>query len=147
MTKILNWIYYLLLPIIPDKQLVKIKFKHHIGYPINLRNPKTLNEKINWLKLNDRTPLHTQCSDKYLVREYIEDKIGKEYLVPLYFSSKNPKDIVPENIPDSPSIIKANHDSSGGIFVHDKSKINWSEVQQSFEERLKSNYCRETTSR
>ena len=140
MTKILNWIYYLLLPIIPDKQLVKIKFKHHIGYPINLRNPKTLNEKINWLKLNDRTPLHTQCSDKYLVREYIEDKIGKEYLVPLYFSSKNPKDIVPENIPDSPSIIKANHDSSGGIFVHDKSKINWSEVQQSFEERLKSNY-------
>ncbi|WP_396634860.1 ATP-grasp fold amidoligase family protein [Maribacter sp. R86514] len=140
MTKILNWIYYLLLPIIPDKQLVKFKFKHHIGYPINLKNPQTLNEKINWLKLNDRTPLHTQCSDKYLVREFIKDKIGEEYLVPLYFSTKNPKDIIAENIPDSPSIIKANHDSSGGIFVYDKSKINWDEVQQSFEERLKSNY-------
>jgi len=140
MTKILNWIYYLLLPIIPDKQLVKFKFKHHIGYPINLKNPQTLNEKINWLKLNDRTPLHTQCSDKYLVREFIKDKIGEEYLVPLYFSTKNPKDIIAENIPDTPSIIKANHDSSGGIFVYDKSKINWDEVQQSFEERLKSNY-------
>lgn len=140
MTKILNWIYYLLLPIIPDKLLVKLKFKHHIGYPINLKNPQTLNEKINWLKLNDRTPLHTQCSDKYLVRDYIESKIGKEYLVPLYFTTKDSKDIVPENLPDSASIIKANHDSSGGIFVHDKSKINWSEVQRSFNVRLKSNY-------
>ena len=140
MKKVLNTIYYLFLPIIPDKVLVKIKFKHHLGYPINLKKPTTLNEKINWLKLNDRTPLHTQCSDKYLVRDYIESKIGKEYLVPLYFTTKDPKDIVPENLPDSASIIKANHDSSGGIFVHDKSKINWSEVQQSFNVRLKSNY-------
>ncbi|MBQ4915644.1 glycosyl transferase [Maribacter sp. MMG018] len=140
MKKALQSLFVFILPLIPDKQLVQLKFRWHMGYFPNLKNPSTLNEKINWLKLYDRTPLHTQCSDKYLVREYIKEKIGNQFLVPLYFTTTNPKEITPENISDVPCIIKANHDSSGGIFVHDKSEINWEDVQETFKERLKLNY-------
>lgn len=129
---------------LPDKTFAKFKFKWHMGYLPDLDNPTTLNEKINWLKLNDRQELLTLCADKYRVREYVLEKIGNQYLVPLYFHTEKPDEIVPENIPETPCIIKANHDSSGGIFVHDKTKINWKEVQKEFAERLTLNYYRES---
>ncbi|CAM3345834.1 ATP-grasp fold amidoligase family protein [Zobellia roscoffensis] len=142
--------YYLIQPIyflfglltkfMPDKNYIKLKFKWHMGYPLNLKNPETLNEKINWLKLHDRTPLHTMCSDKYKVREYVIGKIGNEYLVPLFLETFDPYEIKPENIPETPCIIKANHDSSGGIFVYNKSKVNWIEARKNLKKRLKQSY-------
>ncbi|CAN0573487.1 unnamed protein product [Ectocarpus sp. 12 AP-2014] len=140
MKNIINRLYHFISPIFPDKQLIQLKFRLHMGYNIDLKNPKTLNEKINWLKLNNRTPLHTQCSDKYLVRKYVERKIGNEFLVPLYLITKDPEDIIPENIKNIPCIIKTNHDSSGGIFVYNKSEVDWKAVQNSLGKRLKSNY-------
>lgn len=123
-----------------DKTFIKRSFKSNFGYEIDLKNPKTLNEKIQWLKLNHRTPLHTLCADKYAVREHIKKKIGAEYLVPLIFHTKNPTDIKPINLPDIPFIIKTNHDNSGHIVVKDKSKIDWNNVQDSLGKKLKRNY-------
>ncbi|MBC6997982.1 glycosyl transferase [Cytophaga sp. FL35] len=111
-----------------------------MGYSLDLKNPKTLNEKINWLKLHDRTALHTQCSDKYEVRKFVIEKIGEEFLVPLYFQTEDPNQIIPENITMTPCIIKTNHDSGGGVFVYDKNKIDWAAVQNSLGERMKHNY-------
>ena len=62
-------------------------FKKRFDYELNISNPKSINEKIQWLKLFDRTPLHTKCADKYLVREYIKEIIGEKYLIPLIFST------------------------------------------------------------
>lgn len=126
--------------IVPDKTFVKVKFLYHMGYPLNLDKPKTLNEKINWLKLNDRRKLHTICADKYEVRKYVSEKIGAQYLVPLYFETTNVKDIIPEDLPNSPCIIKTNHDSSGGFFIYDKEKINWKELRDKLNKRLKQNF-------
>lgn len=134
------YIFRLFIKTIPDRTFVELKFRWHMDYSLNLDNPKTLNEKINWLKLNDRTQLHTICADKYRVREYVSEKIGTDYLVPLYFQTDNPNELIPENISNIPCIIKANHDSSGGIFVYDKSKIDWVKVQEGFKKRLKQNY-------
>lgn len=111
-----------------------------MGKPLNLSKPRTLNEKINWLKLYDRTPLHTQCADKYTVRKYVTDQIGESYLVPLYFYTKNPKEIVPANIKQLPCIIKTNHDSGGGIFVYKIENIDWLVIQEKLTSRLKKNY-------
>lgn len=111
-----------------------------MNYPLNLEKPRTLNEKINWLKLNHRTELHTICADKYKVREYVTKKIGSAYLIPLYFQTKNPYELVPENITKFPCIIKTNHDSSGGVFVYDKNQINWKKTRRAFKVRLKRNY-------
>lgn len=147
-TKIGYWIISFLIKIylfflyhvMPEKMYLKRRFKKTFKREIDLDNPKTLNEKIVWLKLNDRTPLHTICADKYAVRNYIKEKVGEEYLVPLLYQTKNVKDIIPDNLPDIPLIIKTNHDSSGGIFVYDKSKIDWNEARKSLSDRLKKNY-------
>ncbi|MBU2938625.1 glycosyl transferase [Lacinutrix sp. C3R15] len=131
---------YLRYALIPDKTVIKKEFKTNLGYTPNFENPKTFNEKLQWLKLNDRTPLHTICADKYKVREYVKEKIGEDYLIPLVLETKNVRDIVPENLPDYPFIIKTNHDSSGGIIVRDKSKHNWINVQNTLAKFLNINY-------
>jgi hypothetical protein len=123
-----------------DKRHIEKTFKNKLGYDLSLENPKTLNEKIQWLKLNDRNPLHTLCADKFAVREYVKEKIGGQYLIPLVFYTENPADITSENIPDFPCAIKTNHDSSGVIIVKDKSRIDWQNVQNTLAESLRKNY-------
>lgn len=61
-------------------QILKKIFKEMTGEKLNLRNPKTFNEKIQWLKLYDSTPLKTRLTDKVLVRDWVKEKIGEEYL-------------------------------------------------------------------
>src|SRR5690554_6043297 len=68
---------------IPDRIMIKLQYKLAMGKKLNLDNPKTLNEKLQWLKLYDRKDIYIQLVDKYAVREYISEKIGSEYLVPL----------------------------------------------------------------
>lgn len=126
--------------LIPEELYAKQEYRKAFGKDPDLINPKTLNEKIVWLKLNDRTPLHTQCADKFAVRDYIKKQIGDKYLVPLVFHTKNPSEIISNNIPEYPVIIKTNHDSEGGIFVYDKSNINWKNVQKSLKKRMSKNY-------
>lgn len=128
----------------PDKTYTKHVYKKLMGKKLNLKNPQTLNEKINWLKIYDRTPLHTKCADKYKVREFIAGKIGEEYLVPLYFHTKNVLELNPENVTITPCIIKANHDSDGGTFIFNLDDINWVELQHSFNLRLRKNYYHKT---
>ena len=127
--------------VLSDEKLLKRAFKKSFGYDIDFDNPITFSEKIQWLKLYDRTPLLTQCADKYKVRDFIRDKIGENYLVPLLFETKNPKDINPENIPgDMPVFIKTNHDSSGGIIIKDNSKVNWKNIQSTLSKLLNKSY-------
>lgn len=126
--------------LVSDKKAIKIRFKRAFGYLPDLENPKTLNEKIQWLKLNDRTELHTLCADKYKVRKFVKEKIGEQYLVPLVFETKNINDLNEANMPDFPVIIKTNHDSSGGIVVKDKKLVDWNKTQKHFKRLLKRNY-------
>lgn len=123
-----------------DKKVIKHRFKKSFGYPIDLNNPQTLNEKINWLKLNNRTPLHTLCADKYRVREFISETIGDEYLIPLLMMSENPEDIRPENLPPPPFVIKTNHDSGGVVIVKDKKEIDWPLLRKDLKKRIGTNY-------
>ncbi len=103
--------------ILPDKIFLKWKYKRRFGKKLDLKRPKTFNEKMQWLKLYERTPLHTLCADKYAVREYIKTVIGEKYLIPLLYHSENVENIKPENLPDEPFIIKTNHDSAGSVVV------------------------------
>lgn len=128
------------LQLIPDKTLVKRKFRSSMGRELDLENPLTLNEKINFLKIYERHPLLPIAADKYKVREYIKDTIGEAYLIPLVLHTKNPKDITPENLPDYPVIIKTNHNSSGGIIVKDKSNIDWKAKRKVLAKLLRENH-------
>ncbi|NYJ28036.1 ATP-grasp fold amidoligase family protein [Allomuricauda sp. ARW1Y1] len=128
------------LRLIPDKTLLKHKFRSSMGYDLNLKNPRTLNEKINFLKIYERHPLLTIAADKYKVRGYIKKTIGEEYLIPLVLHTKNPEDIAPENLPNYPVIIKTNHNSSGGIIVKDKSSIDWNAKRKVLAKLLRENH-------
>ncbi len=86
---------------------------------LNLRHPKTLNEKIQWLKIYDNLPIKTKLTDKVLVRDWVEEKIGAEHLKPVLWVGKSFDSIPFENLPNS-FVIKANHGCSWNIFVKDK---------------------------
>jgi hypothetical protein len=126
--------------LLPEKMFIQIIFKKYHGYKLNLKNPKTLNEKIQWLKLNDRTNLHTMCADKFAVRKYVKEKVGEEYLIPLIFFTDKIDELVLDKLPEYPVIIKTNHDSGGAIIVKDKQFVNISSVKQDLRKQLKRNY-------
>jgi len=95
----------------------KLFFSKH-GYKLNLKNPKSFNEKIIWKKFFERDPLLVLTSDKYRVRNYIKEKLGKnksdKYLIPLLFVGNNPKDIHFKDLPDE-YILKPNN--SAGCYI------------------------------
>ena len=104
------------------ESITKQKFKEWLGYDLNLENPKTFNEKIQWLKLYHHDPLITKCADKYLVREYIKEKIGEEYLIPLLGVWDKVEDIDFDALPNQ-FVLKINWGCSQNIIVKDKSQF------------------------
>src|SRR5690554_4775947 len=69
--------------LIPDKTYLKIKYRLKMKKKLNIRNPQTFNEKLQWLKIYDRKPNYKYLVDKYKVREHIKNTIGGKYLIPL----------------------------------------------------------------
>lgn len=130
---ILDWTRF-----IPDNLMLKIEYRMKIGKKLNLDSPTTFNEKLQWLKLHDRKPIYTQMADKYGVREYIERKIGKEYLVPIYGCWDSVEDIPFETLPQK-FVLKCTHDSGSVILCTDKSALDIKETKKKLKKRLKKN--------
>lgn len=105
-----------------DVLVTKIMYYLKFRKELNLKNPESFNEKLNWLKLYDTNPLKTVCSDKYLVREYVEKKIGSEVLIPLIGVWEKPEDIDFEALPNQ-FVLKANHASGTNIICTNKQKL------------------------
>lgn len=126
--------------ILPDSLYIKMIFKKHLGYSLNLREPKTLNEKLQWLKLYYRKPLLTTCADKIAVRDYIKKIIGEQYLIPLVYSTENPEELIEFDFPSYPFIIKANHDSGGYHIVRNKEEMKIKSIVSDAKKWLKSNH-------
>ena len=108
--------------------------------PLNIDNPTTFNEKIQWLKLYDSTPIKTQLADKYLVRRWIKDKIGDDYLIPLLGVYKKFEEIDFKNLPNK-FVIKCNHGSGYNIIVKDKTKLKMHETKIKIDKWMKQNYA------
>lgn len=125
--------------LLDDGEYVSRQFKYMLGYELNLQNPKTMNEKIQWLKLYDRNPLYTKLADKYAVREYISECFGLEYLVPLLFKTPDWNELTYENIPNEPCIIKTNHGCGDYQIIRDKDSVNWKEIRDKFKKNILKN--------
>lgn len=130
--------------ILPDEMYLKNIFFKHVGYDLDLNSPLTLNEKLQWLKLNYKDPNLTTCADKLAVRKYISSSIGAEYLIPLVFATNNPDDLLDFEFPDYPFIIKANHDSGGYHIVRNRKNMNKEEVVANARAWLKNNHYLKT---
>lgn len=103
------------------KYLKKI-FKAMTGESLNLKHPKTFNEKIQWLKLYDCTPLKTQLTDKVLVRDWVKNKIGENYLKPCLQVCSCFEEIDFKILPNS-FFIKCNHGCKWHFKIKDKEKF------------------------
>lgn len=136
-TKITNFI--------PDSIFLKLKYKLAIGNKLDLNNPKTFNEKIQWLKINDKKDIYTKMVDKYEVKKYVADIIGRKYIIKTIGVYDSFDQINFNELPNQ-FVIKCTHDSGGLIIVKDKSKLNIKETRAKINKALKKNYfysCRE----
>lgn len=113
---------------------------YHSGADIDLDNPRTFNEKIWWSKIFDATPLKTKLADKYLVREWIKERIGEEYLVPLLGAWDRFEDIDFSQLPEK-FVLKCNHGSGMNIIVSDKAKLNLEKAKEMMDKWMQINYA------
>lgn len=126
--------------IIPDPAFLRMAYFAFIGKRLNLDNPQTFSEKLQWLKLYNRRPEYTMMVDKYLVRDYIAKTIGEEYLIPLLGVWDDPDEIDFETLPNQ-FVLKCNHNSGLGMCIcKDKSKLDIKKVREELRRGLKQDY-------
>lgn len=124
----------------PDKPYLKLMFWAKMGTRLNLKKPKTLNEKLQWLKLYNRKPEYVRMADKYLMRDYIAKTIGEEYLIPLLGVWDDPEQIDFEKLPEK-FVLKCNHNSGMGMCIcKDKAKLDIDKVKEELRKGLKQDY-------
>ena len=128
-----------LLSWMPDKRYLKLLYRCEMGVSLNLKNPTTFNEKLQWLKLYDRNPLYTKLVDKYEVREYIADAIGEEYVIPLYGVWDDSEDIDFDSLPNQ-FVLKCTHDSGSVIVCTDESKFDKNKAKKKLKKAQRFNF-------
>lgn len=107
-------------------------YRRWTGETLNLEHPRTFNEKIQWLKLYDSTPVKTQLADKYLVRDWVREKIGEQYLIPLLGVWDDFDEIDFDALPEQ-FVLKLNAGSGCNVLVPDKRALNVPEARARFE--------------
>ncbi len=103
-----------------DEEYIKFKYLNKRGKKIDLENPLSFNEKLNWLKLYNRIPEYSVLVDKYNVRKYVADKIGEEHLIPLIGGPWDSVDRIDFEVMPQQFVLKCTHDSGSIVICHDK---------------------------
>ena len=123
---------------LPDKMFLKYRGLN-MGMNLNINNPKTFNEKLQWLKLHNRNPLYSKLVDKYEVKKYVSDLIGEEYIIPTIGVYNKFDEIDMNKLPEK-FVIKCTHDSASVTICHNKKDFDFVACREKFEKILKKNY-------
>lgn len=110
---------------LPDSIYIRLRYRFQMRKRLNLKNPKTFQEKLQWLKLHDRNPLYTTLVDKVQVKEYVSEKVGSQYVIPLLGVWDRLEDIEWEKLPDR-FVLKTNHSGGnlGVVICRDNASFN-----------------------
>jgi len=119
--------------------LMRLRYYARFHRKLDIANPQTLNEKIIFLSLKTDTSLWTLCSDKYRVREYVQECELDDILVKLYGMWEHAEDIDINGLPDK-FVLKGNHGCDDVIIVSDKKKLRRQEVVDFYKKDLKQRY-------
>lgn len=122
-----------------DEELIRLKYKENVGGVLNLENPVTLTDKLNWLKLHCKNPEYTKMVDKYAVKDYVTEKVGAKYVIPIYGVWDHFDEIDFDKLPNS-FVLKVTHNSGGLVIVKDKEKLDKKAAGKKLEDCLKINY-------
>lgn len=121
---------------LPDESYLKLVYHGEMGKKLNLKNPQTFNEKLQWLKLYDRKPLYHQMVDKYEVKQYVADKIGSEYIIPTLGVWDSVDNIAFDQLPEK-FVLKCTHDSGSVVICKDKRSFNSGAAKKKLASRMK----------
>ena len=124
---------------VPDSIFLRVKYRKMTGKRLDLRNPKTFNEKLQWLKLHNRKPIYTTMVDKYAVKEYVAALIGEEYIIPTLGVWSHYDEIDFASLPNQ-FVLKCTHDCESVKIIRDKNSINHEDMRLFFEQKLTVNY-------
>lgn len=124
--------------VVPDRIYIMWTYQVYFGNIINLRNPKTFNEKLNWLKLNYRYPVMTTMVDKAEVKKYVAGIIGDQYIIPTIGVWDKVEDIPWSSLPNQ-FVIKGVHDSSSVIICQDKQVLSIEAAREKLNRSLQTN--------
>lgn len=122
----------------PEKYLQKMFYKR-MGYELNLQNPQTYSEKLQWMKLYDHNPLYTKLVDKYEVKQYVSDTIGSQYIIPTIGVWDRVRDIDLDMLPNQ-FVLKCTHDSGGLVICKDKNSLDIKKAQKTLKKSLNRNF-------
>lgn len=124
-----------------DEQFLRYRFRIVMGKRLDLKNPTSYNEKLQWLKLYDRNPLYTKLVDKVAVKDYVASIIGNEYIIPTLKVYKSPEEVRIEDLPER-FVLKTNHDGDSlGVFVcKDKKNFDFNKAISILSKNLQHNY-------
>lgn len=121
-----------------DEKYLKLLYKIRFNQELDFENPVTFNQKLNWLKLYDRNPEYSRMVDKYDVREYIAEKIGEEYLIPLLGLWESVDDIDFDSLPKQ-FVLKCTHDSGSVVICRDSDKFDREKAKKKLRKFMKQN--------
>ncbi len=138
-SRILNCAWLVLQRIMPSKAYLKLRYVVIFKRRLNLKNPVTFTEKLQWLKLYDYHKEYTLYVDKVLVKDYVASVIGRDYLLPTLGVWDSAKDIDFSQLPDK-FILKCNHNSGAVVICRDKSLFDAEKARQVMARLLKGNY-------
>lgn len=123
----------------PDKQFLKMKYWIKIGKILNLSEPNSFNEKMQWLKLNDRKEEYSLMADKVEAKKYVSNVVGKKYIIPTLGVYNVFDEINFDELPEQ-FVIKTTHDSSGSTVCLDKEYLDMDALRNKINASLKTNY-------
>ena len=122
-----------------DERFIRLLFKRNVGYEPDLDNPKTFNEKMQWLKLHDRKPEYTAMVDKYEAKRIIAEKVGEQYVIPTLGVWDKVEDIDFDSLPTQ-FVLKTTHDCGGVVICKDKASFDIAAAKKKLSEHMKVNY-------
>ncbi len=122
-----------------DEEYLKRAYKYRMGRDLDLENPRTLTEKLNWLKVYDHNPEYTIMADKYAVKKFVADKIGAEHVIPLLGVYDSFDEIDFDALPEQ-FVLKCTHDSGGFAICRDKSRFDIKRARKILSRSLKRTY-------
>lgn len=125
--------------IVPDKLFLKCLYRCILGKKLDLKNPQTYNEKLQWIKLYDRDPLYTTMVDKYAAKEYVAKIIGEEHIIPTLGVWDRFDDIDFDSLPDR-FVLKCTHSSGDVVICTDKSSFDKGAAKKKLEKCLKTDF-------
>lgn len=127
------------IPILSDEAYLQLRYKLTFGKKLNINNPKTFSEKLQWLKLYDRNPKYSIMVDKYEVKNYVENIIGKEYIIPTIAVYNNYDEIDFESLPNQ-FVMKCTHDSGGLVVCQNKATLDKTAALKKIKKSFNKNY-------